>query len=194
VKYPLHLSFKILAIAQQITVTDAEGTLVCYVKQKAFKLKEAITVFADAEQTRPVFYINADRIIDFSASYHFTDTNGNPLGGIRRRGMRSLWKAHYEIIDDGNVILTVQEANPWAKVFDGLLGEVPILGMFTGYFFHPAYMASRSDGTEVMKLAKQAAFLEGKYTIDKLAAVDEDEEMEILLGLIMVVLLERTRG
>ena len=52
--YPLQLSFKILAIARQLSVTDTTGRLVFYVKQKAFKLKEAVTVFADAEQTLPV--------------------------------------------------------------------------------------------------------------------------------------------
>lgn len=36
---------------------------------KAFKLKEAITVFADEAQTRPLYHINAGRVIDFSATY-----------------------------------------------------------------------------------------------------------------------------
>ena len=45
--YPLDLSFKILAIAPQISVSDANGALVLYVKQKAFKLKEDVTIYAD---------------------------------------------------------------------------------------------------------------------------------------------------
>ena len=74
-KYPLNLSFKLLAIAQQITGTDAAGQVVFYVKQKAFKLKEAVTVFADVEQTKPMYTIKADRVIDFSARYDFNDQN-----------------------------------------------------------------------------------------------------------------------
>ena len=46
--FPLDLRFKLLAIASQIAVTDAQGQLVYYAKQRAFKLKEAVTVFADA--------------------------------------------------------------------------------------------------------------------------------------------------
>ena len=44
--FPLTLNFKKLALSPQISVTDASGRLLFYVKQKAFKLKEAVTVFA----------------------------------------------------------------------------------------------------------------------------------------------------
>ena len=37
--YPLHLSFKILALARQLSMTDASGNRIFYVKQKVFKLK-----------------------------------------------------------------------------------------------------------------------------------------------------------
>lgn len=40
------------------------------------------------------------------------------------------------------------------KVFDVLLGEVFILGMFIGYFFNFLYMMKIMDGVEVMWLKK----------------------------------------
>jgi hypothetical protein len=108
--------------------------------------------------------------------------------------MRSVWKAHYEIVDGDVPALTIQEANPWIKFLDGLIGEIPVIGMLTGYFFHPAYMVVRQDGTAVMRLEKQPAFLEGRYSIEKLASLSEPEEIRVLLGLLMVVVLERSRG
>ena len=42
--YPLNLSFKLLALASQIYVRDANGNLIGYVKQKLLKLKEDINV------------------------------------------------------------------------------------------------------------------------------------------------------
>jgi hypothetical protein len=195
VNYPLQLSFKILAIARQLSVIDANGMLAFYVKQKAFKLKEAVTVFADAEQMRPLYTINADRVLDFSATYHMTDRNGTYIGAVRRQGMKSLWKARYDILDKYAVpVMTIQEANPWIKVVDALIGEIPILGMFTGYFLHPAYIVARLNGAEVMRLEKQPAFLQGKFKIEKLAPLAENEEVHILLSLLMMVLLERNRG
>jgi uncharacterized protein YxjI len=193
--YPLQLSFKVLAIAQQLSLRDATGNLIFYVKQKAFKLKEAVTVFADAEQQQPLYYINANKILDFSAAYQFTDRAGVAVGSIRRQGMRSIWRASYEIYDERNThVMSIKEENPWAKVFDTLLGEVPLVGIFTGFFFHPSYLVTRPDGMPVMRLQKQRAFFEGKFIIEKLAELHPIEETRTLLGLIMMILLERTRG
>ncbi len=194
--YPLHVSFKILAIARQLSVTDASGNLLAYAKQKAFKLKEAVTIFADAEQTQPLYTANADKVLDFSARYNFADARtGASLGSIKRQGMKSLWKAHYEIYDGAhNANLTIREENAWIKVFDSLLGEVPVVGMFSGYLFHPAYLVQRADGTTLLRLEKQPAFLEGKFRIDKQAEMTQDEETRALLSLIMMILLERSRG
>jgi uncharacterized protein YxjI len=193
--YPLQLSFKVMAIAQQLSMRDAAGNLIFYVKQKAFKLKEAVTVFADAEQTMPVYYINANKILDFSANYQFTDRAGAPIGSIRRQGMRSIWRASYDIYDErNNHVMSVKEEKPWAKVFDSLLGEVPILGIFTGFFFHPSYLVSATNGMPIMRLQKQRAFFEGKFTIEKLAELQPYDEMRTLLGVSMMLLLERMRG
>ncbi len=192
--YPLTLSFKLLAIASQIYVTDSSGHLIGYVKQKLFKLKEAITMYADESQTQPLYEIRADRMLDFSANYHFSDSRGNQFGSIKRQGMRSLWSAHYDIAVGNTPAFVVREANPWIKVLDSLLGEVPVLGMFTGYFLQPAYNVTRPNGQDAMRLAKQPAFFEGRFVIEQHAPLSEHEEVCALLGLMMIVLLERARG
>ncbi len=194
--FPLQINFKLLALAQQLSLTEANGNLIFYVKQKAFKLKEAVTVFADEQMTRPWFTINADRVLDFNANYSFMDYTGKLFGSMRRLGKKSLWKAHYEIFDGFNPhpVAIFKEENPWAKVFDALLGEIPIVGMFTGYLFHPTYLVSRPDGMPFMRLKKQSSFVGRRFTIDKLAHLDQTEELRILLALMMMVLLERARG
>src|SRR6187549_1958640 len=95
------LRFKRIAIARQVSVEDSNGRLLMYVKQKAFKLREAITVFADREQTNPLYYINADRIIDFSATYQITDGANTRIGSVSQQGMRSIWRARFTISRDG---------------------------------------------------------------------------------------------
>jgi len=55
-KYPLSLKFKLMALSPQVSVHDADGQLRMYVKQKAFKLKEKVTVFADEQQSTPLYY------------------------------------------------------------------------------------------------------------------------------------------
>ena len=192
--YPLTLTFKILAVSPQITVTDARGQVVLYVKQKAFKLKEEVTVFADAQQTQPLYKINADRVLDWSARYHFSDVNGLALGSVKREGAKSIWKAHYNILDGETPTLTIQEENPWVKVMDALFTQIPIVGMFAGYVFHPAFLVSRPDGTVVMRLEKQPSFFESTFILEKQAELSAQEETRVLLSLLMMTLLERARG
>jgi uncharacterized protein YxjI len=193
-KYPLKLTFKFWALAPQIAVEDAAGNSLFYVRQKLFKLKEVINVFADSQRTQLLYNIKADRIIDFSARYNFSDTMGQTLGAVKRRGWKSLWKAHYDIFDGDEVVFTVTEENPWVKVMDALFAEIPIVGMFTGYVFNPVYLVSRVSGNTVMRLEKQPAFLSRIFTIKRVDQLSDREEVQILLSLLMMILLERQRG
>lgn len=193
--FPVDLTFKLLALASQIYVRDANGNLMGYVKQKLLKLKEDINVFADESQTTVIYNIKADRVLDFSARYTFRDGTGNVIGAIKRKGMRSIWKANYEIADaQDQHILTINEENGWVKVVDSLVGELPIIGMFTGYFFNPSYILSRVDGTPIARLAKQAAFFEGKFQITPQSQITPAEEVQVLLSFLTMTLLERGRG
>ena len=193
-EYPLDLSFKLLSWGPQISVTDAGGNLVFYVKQKALKLKEAVTVFADVEQTQTLYTMSADRVLDFSARYNFADQAGTGLGSVKRQGVKSLWKSHFDIMDGETVVLTIQEENPWVKILDALFTSIPIVGMFSGYVFHPAYLVSRPEGGVVMRLEKLPAFFEGKFKIEKKTDLEATEETRALLSLLMMLLLERARG
>jgi len=193
-EYPLALSFKVSALAPQLSVTDANGKLVLYVKQKLFKLREEVTVFADAEQTQPLYQIDADRVLDFSARYRFTDLDDSNLGSVRREGVKSLWRAYYDICDGDAVVMTIREKNPWVKMLDGLFSLIPLVGWFSGYVFHPTFLLSRPDGKIVMRLEKQPAFFEDQFTLSKQTELSEEEEKRALLGLLMMILLERTRG
>lgn len=193
--FPVDLTFKLLALASQIYVRDANGNLLGYVKQKLLKLKEDINVFTDESQTTVLYNIKADRVIDFSARYTFRDGTGNVIGAIKRKGMRSIWKANYEISDAHDQhILNINEENGWVKVVDSLVGELPVIGMFTGYLFNPSYIMSRTDGTPIARLAKQPAFFEGKFQITTQAQISAEEEVRVLLSFLTMTLLERARG
>ncbi len=193
--YPLALTFKLLSLGSRLSVRDASGNLIAYVKPKRFKLKEDINVFADENRTQLLFNVKADSIIDFSARYNFTDSGGRFLGSIKRQGMRSLWKTNYQISDASDrQILEIHEENAWIKVIDSLVGEIPVLGMFTGYMFNPAYIVSRADNTPVVRLQKQPAFFESKFEVSAQAQLTQSEESLILLGVVTMTLLERGRG
>lgn len=193
--FPLHFQFKVTSFANDFTATDATGRTVAYVRQKMFKLKEAITIYADESRHSVEYTINADRWLDFSASYTFKDKSGRELGKIGRKGWASIWKAHYDIFDQHQQHqYTVREENAWTKVIDSLLGEVPILGLFTGYIFNPSYIVLDKQEQTVVRLKKEPSFFGRKFTVEKIGMLDNDDDDRILLGLMMMILLERRRG
>lgn len=195
--YPLHLSFKILALAPQISITDAAGQPVMYVKQKLFKFKEAVQVFRDESRSQHLFDIQADRVIDWAARYTFTGANGQVVGAVKRSGMRSLFAAHFAIFDaDGAPLFEMEQTNPWVGLIDGLLEQIPIVGIFSGYIFNPVFAVTRGESKEpLMLLAKKRTFLDTGFTITRgTAPITAAEEGIVLLSAIMVTLLERHRS
>lgn len=193
-RYPLDLRFKILTLGQRITATDSGGNTLLYIKQKMFKLKENVEVYSSSDQQQLLFRIKADRIIDFSANYHFTNANGDDWGSVRRQGIKSLWSAHYDVIQDGEIDMTIEEESAIKKVLDAIFGEIPIVGILATYLINPSYIVRRPDGTPLLRLVKKPAFLEGYFVLEKLNEMPEDDELRSLLALITMVLLERKRG
>ena len=194
-QFPITFHFKITSLANDFNAIDAQGNTVAYVRQKMLKFKEDIEVFQDESRTSVNYRIKADRWIDFSAAYTFTDANNQELGKIGRKGWASLWKAHYEIFNQNQELkFNINEENGWVKVMDGLLGEIPILGGFSGYLFNPTYLVTDIHGQKVARLKKEASFFGRKFTVQKLSALEGHDDDNIVLGLMMMVLLERRRG
>lgn len=196
-QFPLTLRMKLLAFAPQFFVQDANQKPVAYIKQKLFKLKEAINVFADETQKDVRYTIAADRIIDFSARYILKNETGLDLGAVKRHGMRSLWRAQYDVYDaqdSGRVVFTISEESVLTRFFDNIFSQIPLLGALSGYIFQPTYIVKRESGEEVMRLSKQPALWEGVFKMELLATLSNAEQESLMLSLFMTVLLERQSG
>lgn len=194
-QFPLQLTFKVTTLSNDFVATDATGNTIAYVRQKMLRLLEEVQVFNNESRSELNYTIRANRWLDFNSTYTFTNRTGYEVGRIVRKGWASLWKAHYEIFDEKQQSdLIIREENPWAKIFDSMLGEIPLLGILSGYLFHPSYIVTRPNGTEVVRLTKQPSFWGRKFNVDKLAIFESGEEERIVLGLMMMILLERQRG
>jgi hypothetical protein len=194
-EYPVTLSFKRIAIVSQIYARDGGGRLIGYVRQKFWKLREAIEVFTDETQSKVIGRIDADRIIDFNARYRITGVDGRPLGSMARRGVRSLWRAQYVIEGAGGApLFEINEESAWVKFLDGLIGELPIIGLFSGYFLNPTYLVTGADGGLVARITKEKSFLESRFILQPVVAVPEADEPALLFSTLMLLFLERDRG
>ena len=194
-QYPLFLKFKITTLSSDFTITDSNENSLAYVRQKMFRLKEDVVVFNNESKSQENFRIRANQWIDFNASYAITDSFGKNLGKIARKGMRSIWKATYNIFDQNDTQkYKVQEENAWVKVLDGMVGEIPIIGMFTGYFLNPSYIVHDNNGKEIYRLKKMPSFFGRKFQLDQINDIPDHEETLVVLSLMMMVLLERAKG
>ena len=52
-------------------LTDSHPNEVLFIKQKVFKLREDIRIFSDQSQSREVYNIQAEQILDFNTRYNF---------------------------------------------------------------------------------------------------------------------------
>jgi hypothetical protein len=194
-QYPLQLTFKVLALAPQIYVKDAQGAPVMYVRQKLMKLKEDITVFSSDDMQTPVFRIKANKVLDFSATYAFTTPDGTPLGAIKRQGMHSLWRARYDLLDPaGNADMILAEENPWVKVLEGLVAEIPVVGFVVNYVLNPSYLVAYGDGRAALRLIKRPSLVGRRFEIQRLDDLLDRDEERAVLGVLLMTLMERERG
>jgi hypothetical protein len=117
------------------------------------------------------------------------------LGSIKRNGRRSIWKARYDIFDTNEQpLMSIEEEDAWVKVLDALFTEIPIIGMFGGYFFNPVYRVERPDNSLALKVSKNQAFFDSSFTITMESPLSEQEQLQTVLGVLMMTLLERSRG
>lgn len=192
--FPLTFKFRIGTIHNDFTATDVSGKTLAFVKQRFFRFKE-MNVFTDESQSTLKYQVVADKWLNFTVTYNFLKPDGTSIGRVCRKGWKSIWKASYEIYDENDQQdLHIQEKNPWIKVFDGLLSEIPILGIFTGYVFNPSYLVTRPDGTVVCTFKKEASFMGRLFTLSQDSDFEEGEAERVKLAVMIMALLERRRG
>ncbi len=194
--YPLDFKFKISTISSDFNITDKNGNYVAYVREKIFKLKDDVIVYNNESKSQELFRIKANQWIDFNASFSITDlVNKRNFGRLARKGMRSLWKSQYDIIDENDQTkYQINEDNGWIKVFDGMVSEIPIVGMFTGYFLNPSYTVRDNAGKEYFRLKKMPSLIGRRFQLERLIDINDEDESLVVLSFLMMVLLERARG
>lgn len=194
-EFPIDFTFNIGTLSNDFTAVDARQKTVAYVKQKLFKFKEDVSVFEDESKTKVLYKIKADKWIDFSACYSFSDPEGKEIGKVGRKGWVSLWKAHYEIFDKNQQLkFTIREENAWVKVLDGIVGQIPIISFFTGLFLNPAYLVQNKRDETIVRLSKEKSLVGRRFKVSEIKKLDGLDDDIIILGLMMMVLLERRKG
>jgi uncharacterized protein YxjI len=206
--YPLTLRFKLIAISNQFELIDSQGKIQGYVKQPWTKIKEAVSVYQSDKMDALLFTIKADRILDLRAKYTIADAQGRVMGELQRHMVKSWFKSTYSVSvaqsgsGDGfgrsnvtaSAAFTITETNPWVKVLDGLISEIPFIGALAGFLLHPRYAVVDAAGTERLEIRKRPSFFERKFDITALEGLEPGAEKPLVLAALMMILLESKRG
>ena len=100
------LKRQVFALAGKFRFYEPGGKLVLFSEQKMFKLREDIRVFSDESKSQEVLMIKARQIIDFSAAFDVVDSaTGQKIGALRRKGLASLLRDEWEILDAGDAVI-----------------------------------------------------------------------------------------
>lgn len=137
--------FKIFGAAFHIY--DAQNQVVGYCKQKAFKLREDMRIFTDESCANELFRISTKQIIDFGAGYTVTRSHDNlVLGTVRRKGLKSLLRDEWHILDaSGAQIGVIQEDSGALAILRRTLDFVSLLAP-------QKFTVTAMDGTPVARL------------------------------------------
>lgn len=192
--YPLDFKFKIGTLSNDFEAKDALGNTLFYVREKILTWRDQMKVYSDSSKSELLYEMKSNRLIDFQQTFTITDAANNVIGKVRRKSIRSLWKSTFKLVNaDDEHDYTIQEKNAFVKMWDGIFGEIPIIGMLSGYVFNPSYILSNNAGEALFELKKEPSFFGRKFKVEKLTSSDIEEE-RLVMSLALMVLVERDRG
>ena len=172
-------------LGQKFHIYDDEGGLAFYSKQKAFKLKEDIRIFADEAMEKELLVIKARSIIDFGATYDvFDSTQGGALvGSLRRKGLKSMAADEWIFLDAGGRELGFikEDSLTLALLRRFLLGNLL-----------PQHYTGTVGGAEVCEFKRNFNPFVSKMSLD--FSVDAPGRLDRRLGIVAAVLLVAVEG
>ncbi|NUP14400.1 MAG: hypothetical protein HOW73_50870 [Polyangiaceae bacterium] len=125
-------------LGRKFHVYAPDGQLVAFVKHPLLRLKQEFTIFADEAQTMPLLHIKGRQVIALNHNYDVFDAaTGQMVGSIRRRGLKSIFRDTFELLDpnDQNVGLCEEEGAAFLRrLFPILLGKwkIELQGQLVG--------------------------------------------------------------
>lgn len=158
-------------------IRDPEGNLRFFVNQKAFKLKEAIEVYADDNMAETLLKIKARHISSADAIFDVKTPDGRPIGAFERQGLKSLVRDEWRMLDtDGNQIGVIEEDSLVASLARQFLG-----GLLPQTYHVRAY------GQPAAVFDQQFHPLVARYEVD--FSLDTDGRLDPRMGIAAVVLI-----
>lgn len=180
---------KVFDLVPQFFITDHEGQMVGYCRQKLFKFKEEIVVFTDRSRETELLRIKARQIIDFGATYDVRLPNGQSMGSLRRKGLKSTFvRDEYLVFDEHDTqIASLQEDSTFKALVRRFIE-------YAAPFMPQKFHLRDTSGTEIAIFRQHFNPLVFKMSIAVLGDHEQlDDLMLIAIGVLTVVIEGRQR-
>ena len=87
-----------------------DGSVVMFLKHPLMKLRQEFTIYTDDTETVPLLTIKARNVIAMNMAHDVFDTaNGEKTGSIRSRGMKSIVRDTWDILDAEDHVVGLME-------------------------------------------------------------------------------------
>lgn len=178
------LKRQVFALTGKFRVYDPMENLILFSEQKMFKLREDIRVYSDESKTQEVLMIKARQIIDFSAAYDvFDSATGQKVGTLRRKGLRSLLRDEWEILDAND--------QPFGRLFEDSMGRALLRRLLLGTLLPQDYDVT-IGGDRVADLKQRFNLFAYRLALD--FSMDAGRKLDRRLGIAAGILLAAVEG
>lgn len=108
---------------------DAQGKVVGYCKQKAFRLREDLRICTNESCTEELLRVTTKSVLDISGTYDVVDAAGQRVGSLTRAGIKSSFLRDEWTIRDaaGEVVGTLREDSTWKALVRRYVNDVAFL-------------------------------------------------------------------
>ncbi|EDY21953.1 conserved hypothetical protein [Chthoniobacter flavus Ellin428] len=87
-----------------------DGSLVMFLKHPLMKLREEFTIFTDETESTPVLTVRSRSIVAINMAHDvFDPRTGEKTGSIRSRGMKSIIRDTWDILDANDQVVGLME-------------------------------------------------------------------------------------
>lgn len=195
-RFPLLLKTIVTSIANDFTVYDSNSNEIFYVKQKLIPIKDDILIFSDQKTQQLIYRIVLEGpLLSFSGRWAFYNIEDELIGKLHQPNIKTNWSGYYEVLNfKDEIVYKIHEDDPFVKVWNSRLNEIPILGFLSGYFFNPSYSLMDTIENPLFQLKKEPAFLGNKFSLKKLSHATQNEDELCVLAMFMLLLQENSDG
>ncbi len=175
-------------IGSAFHIYGPSGAVVAYCKQKAFRLKEDIRLYTDETCGTELLAISARNVIDFSGAYDVRLSDGQIIGTLRRKGLKSMLLRDEWTIEDakGRTIATLKEEST-------TLGVLRRYVELVSWFMPQVFMLETTSGTAVAEFRCSRNPFVYKMGITIKASDRELDDLMILASATIIGTIEGTQ-